>query len=523
MSTQKSVSSFDVYRSDADVIPFVVAEDAGGITRGSFCLPSNTAAATYLRSLGTGVPTLAEVPTVEPIGPHDGSECPFLTVVIRTQGKRIEELTDVLLCLAGQQDDDFEILVVGHRVTAEDTDELKRLLCSFSPTLTCRMRYCAVDYGSRTTPLRVGFWAARGRYVAVLDDDDLVMDTWTASFKQLAKDNDGKMLHTYVVTQKWGTRSLPQINHRELYAEDGFGIEYCHAFSVSSQLSVNSCPLMGLAFPRFAFASLGIDFDESLTTTEDWDFLMRVYAACGVASGNDVTSIYRLWTNAACSHTMHTTQEWDYNYKKIVGKFNERPYLLDIGGVEDVRLHNAQSIVSRETLVQEALLGAYHTVPIKPDYWKDVTLMRAGKMKDPTIHCIRASLGEENWDISFVCDGTTQISTLVFAPIKAPFKVLGEFELHAVEASGEEFVLDFSNCVGHNGYQVDCNHIVYLKESPFVAFDLPEPMALQRVDLSFKLIATVADYYVDQVTLGERGLKLGRAKRWLKRKIGRNG
>ena len=39
------------------------------------------------------------------------------------------------------------------------------------------------------------------------------------------------------------------------------------------------------------------------------------------------------------------------------------------------------------------------------------------------------------------------------------------------------------------------------------------------VDFSFKLMATVADYYVDQVTLGKRGLTIGRARRWLNRKL----
>ena len=39
---------------------------------------------------------------------------PFLSVVMRTQGKRLESFKDALLCLASQTDQDFEVVVVEH-------------------------------------------------------------------------------------------------------------------------------------------------------------------------------------------------------------------------------------------------------------------------------------------------------------------------------------------------------------------------------------------------------------------------
>lgn len=504
---------------------FVRIEATPSMTRGSFCLPSNMAAASYLRFLGEKRADAIDVPSLERInGDVAEDEDPFLSVVIRTQGKRIEELTDVLLCLAGQQDDDFEVIVVGHCVASEQAPILKELLASFPATLTRRMKYCQVDYGTRTTPLRVGFAAARGAYVSVLDDDDLVMDTWTATFKELAEHNMGKMLHAFAVTQEWGGRSTDQAHHRELYAESGFGAPYCHPFSVASQMSVNSCPLMSLAFPRYVFDQLGMDFDETLTTMEDWDFLMRVYSACGAASKAVVTSIYRLWTNTETSHTQHNAREWDNNYKKIINKMSGRPYLLDQGGVEDVRAHNSQSAVSREALLQSALLVPYAHARSERKLWEDIGELRAEHAKDPEVTAVRPIYAEEDdWDISFELDSSQAISTLMFSPIRAPFKVLGEFSLRLVDASGAERVIDFADSSVHNGYQVDCNHIVYLKENPFVAFAFSQPLFLQRVDLSFKLMASVADYYIDQVTLGNYGLKLGRARRWLGRRMHRNG
>lgn len=486
---------------------------------GTFCLPRNTAAATYLRVLGARTAPHVDVPAATPVVDGAVPQDPFLSVVVRTQGKRLEELADVLLCLAGQQDDDFEILIVGHRVEEERRAPLLDLLRSFPPSLTRRIRYCSVDCGTRTTPLRVGFALARGRYVSILDDDDLVMDTWTLSFRELARDNDGKMLHSYAVTQKWGTRPTAEPEHRELYAQSTFDNGYCHDFSVSAQMSVNSCPLMSLAFPRFVFSSLGIDFDERLTTMEDWDFLMRVYALCGVASKGEVTSIYRLWTNAESSHTLHTAEEWDVNYKKIVDKMNGRPYLLDTGAVEDVRAHSPQSAISREALAHSACLAAYATPQAERELWRDVALLHKGRSSKVDAECAQGHVASGGWDLSFFFNDAPLVSMLVLSPLRAPFKVLGEFKMRVVGSDGSEQVLDFAHCSVHNGYQVDCNHIVYLKENPFVAFTLANPVHVQRVDFSFKLMATVADYYVDQVTLGKRGLTIGRARRWLNRKL----
>ncbi len=499
--------------------PHVRVEERDDMVCGTFSLPRNTAAAAYLRMLGARAVPQVDAPTAMPVIDDAVTQDPFLSVVIRTQGKRIEELTDVLLCLAGQQDDDFEVLIVGHRVEEGRREPLLDLLRSFPRSLTRRIRYCFVDHGTRTTPLRIGFTLARGRYVSILDDDDLVMDTWTSSFKGLARNNDGKMLHSYAVTQKWGTRPTAEPEHRELYAQGTFDNGYCHDFSVSAQMSVNSCPLMSLAFPRFVFASLGIDFDEQLTTMEDWDFLMRVYALCGVVSKDEVTSIYRLWTNAESSHTLHTTEEWDLNYKKIVDKMNGRPYLLDTGAVEDVRAHSPQSAISREALAQSACLAAYETSQTERTLWRDVALLHQGKSSKVEAECVRGHVATGEWDLSFFFNDDPLVSMLVLSPLRAPFKVLGEFRMRVVDGDGSEQVLDFANCSVHNGYQVDCNHIVYLKENPFVAFTLAKPVHVQRVDFSFKLMATVADYYVDQVTLGKKGLTIGRARRWLNRKL----
>ena len=508
---------------------FLEAESRDGMVSGSFCMPADTSIARYLDYIAQNKTPSVKVPTPRLFPGASGRQDqqgdsfagrePFLSVIVRTQGKRIEELTDVLLCLMAQQEDDFELLIIGHKVAPEAQGPLLELIESFPPQLTRRIRYYAVDWGSRTAPLQVGFAAARGHYVTALDDDDLVMDTWVSEFKKLAAEHDGCMLHTYNVTQEWKVQSESrgEASHK-LCSASAFNSCYCHPFDAASQLHINTCPFMSLAFPRFVFDKLGFSFDERLTTTEDWDFLMRVYAVCGVADGEEVTSIYRLWTNAETSHTLHNAREWDRNYTLVVDKMNDHPYLLGPGAVEDIRSKSIGAPTSREALIGVAHLLTFKKPEEMGPVWGEVGTCNFGDHDDMKAGCIPAASGGVSCDLSFHMQGDEPLAMVAFAPVAKGYCVLGEFTMRLIESDGTETEIDFAQSAFNNGYQVDCNHIVYLKNNPFVAFEFPRPMRLTRVDLTFKLLAGVPEYYIDQVTLGKKGLFIGRARRWLSRK-----
>lgn len=521
---------------------FVEASVDGDMVRGAFALPRNTSAARYLEGLSAPRRIRHEAPepltfddacagaatdpdpaaaTGVPDAASANPELPFLSVVVRTQGKRIAELADVLLCLYAQRDDDFEVLVMGHKVAPGNLDALLGLIRSFPPSLVRRVRYYPVDFGNRTTPLQVGFGVARGRYVAALDDDDLVMDTWVADFHKAALGNEGKMLHSDVVTQDWGIlASTRDAAVHALQAQGTFGDQYCNDFNIAAQFSENACPLMGLAFPRFVYEDLGLSFDERLNTCEDWDFLMRVYSVCGVADTGRVSSVYRIWTNAETSHTVHNRQDWDRDYTAITDKMVSRPYLLDTEAVDAVRGTCPYAPMTRETLVASSLLLALEKPADRNAVSRGVFKVRADELPTLRADRIPAQSGGATSTVAFPFPaGGKAYGQLVFSPLSAGFKVFGEFTLRLVEEGGAETVLDLANCTFHNGYQVDCNHIVFLKENPFVAFRFARPMRLERAEFTFKLLASVSDSYIDQVTLGEKGLIIGRGRRWLYRKM----
>ena len=266
----------------------------------------------------------------EPAPAQTGEETPFLSIVTRTQGKRIDALEETLLCLTAQTNTDFELLLLGHNVEPSDRAAVLDLVSQTPAWLQQRIQYIDVTGGTRTTPLNVGFTKARGDYVVILDDDDLVTDDWVDSFYQLSLKSPGSILHAYGVAQEWQTIQNKN-NDTALRAIGSPDRIYCRDFNLLEQLNLNTCPTMTYACPRYAYQTLGIHFNEDLTTTEDWDFLMRTAFVCGVADIPVVTSIYRLWKNNENSQTLHNRKEWLTNEKMIKKQFNQMPIVFPAG------------------------------------------------------------------------------------------------------------------------------------------------------------------------------------------------
>ncbi len=252
---------------------------------------------------------------------------PFLTVVMRTQLTRRDALIEALLCLMAQSDQDFEVALIPHRVTEETLGEIRAIVSGFDAAFSARVRILPLNEGNRTAPLNYGFANAWGEYVSVLDDDDIVLEHWVEDFHRAVRDNPGTVARSYAVNQDWTTVRTGD-GEQALSAASAPRPAYCRPFSSFVELSVNRCPVFSLAFPAYAFQELGFIFDESLTTTEDWDFLRRVTAVCSVTDIPRVSGIYRLWTSGKTSHSQHREEEWKRNYSRILEGERRYPVIL---------------------------------------------------------------------------------------------------------------------------------------------------------------------------------------------------
>jgi SAM-dependent methyltransferase len=277
------------------------------------------------------------------IRPQAAVPRPFLSVITRTQGKRLDTLREVFLSLAAQSCDDYEHLVIGHKVAPERQAELQRIIDDVPGPARDRIRLLLLNEGNRTAPLNLGFREATGRYISVLDDDDVVFGHWVETFRKLADAHPGRIVRAVAVRQdydevhtSWSARAPRAVSgmHRTYPAE----------FDIFQHLETNLTPTLAVAFPRSVFHDFGLRFDETLTTTEDWDFLMRAAFICGVESTAEVTGIYRWWRNGTSSRTEHDQAEWQRNGQRIREKLDEEYIVLPPGSAT-----RARELVRRST------------------------------------------------------------------------------------------------------------------------------------------------------------------------------
>lgn len=260
---------------------------------------------------------------------------PFLSIVIRTQGTRLHTLVEALTSLAGQTDVDFEVLVMGHMLSLPCQLAVERTIEDSPEWLRKRTRLVLVSKGNRTHPLNVGFEEARGQYIAILDDDDIAMAHWVETFRQLAEPHPGRVLRASTVRQD--VNNVLVRGKMGLRAEGEPLLCYPQSFDLLDHLPGNQSPPVSLAFPRGAFHDLKIRFDEELTTTEDWDFLLRTAAVVGVSSGPEITSVYRWWLRDESSRTVHPQQEWQANHRRIFAKMDAMHFLFPAGVTAKLR------------------------------------------------------------------------------------------------------------------------------------------------------------------------------------------
>ena len=262
---------------------------------------------------------------------------PFLSVLLRTQGKRIEPFKDAMLCLAAQTDQDFHVVVLVHDALDEDAQKIHEIVASQLPDFAARISVIEINGGTRARPLNVGLAAATGKYIAVYDDDDLLFANWVESFK--AASGDGlRLLRSVVANQRVSPELWPQ-------DQEGFRTlswpnpEYAHTFDILQHLLVNHSPFMTWAFPAALFTSFGVRFDEELTVCEDWDMILTGSLLFGVDEINELTSIYRRWDGGVSSYTLHSTDSWRASEQRVIDRLDSTALLLPPGSMANLRKH----------------------------------------------------------------------------------------------------------------------------------------------------------------------------------------
>ena len=251
---------------------------------------------------------------------------PFASVIVRTQGRRLPNLREALTCLAGQTDDDFEVLLMLHADDLEVVPAVESVVAEFHPTFADRVAVHVVTGGGRSRPLNKGLERATGRYVCFLDDDDLVTANWIEAFRGV--DGAGLLRSTTVErTVSWPAAG----EHLPYHVEAGFDHKYDVPFDIPMQLWQNHTPICSFALDRSVIEAFRLRFDEDLPVIEDWHFLMRAAFLTTLAETGEITSIYHRWQRGESSTSLHDEQLWQATHRTVLERFDSLPLVLPPG------------------------------------------------------------------------------------------------------------------------------------------------------------------------------------------------
>jgi LmbE family N-acetylglucosaminyl deacetylase len=231
------------------------------------------------RSRSELVAWLGGSPRLEPV-----EEGPLVSVVVRTRD-RPELLREALASLAASRYRRLEVLVVN--------DGGATPAVAAAGELPARVIDLPENRG-RAAAANAGVAAARGEYLAFLDDDDLVSPEHYATLVDLVGAAGVRAAYTDAAVGVYRLQGGD--------AEDGRGergwvcverrLPYSRDFDPDLLLVDNFLPLHTLLVERALAERVG-PFDESLPFFEDWDWLIRVAQHTGLHHLARVTCEYR--------------------------------------------------------------------------------------------------------------------------------------------------------------------------------------------------------------------------------------
>ncbi len=203
---------------------------------------------------------------------------PRVSVILRTKD-RPELLAEALASLRVQTFRDFETVLVN------DGGPLPEALLAPAPGRGLRVVVPPAP-GGRSRALNAGLAAARGGWVAYLDDDDVYLPGHLAAL-ETARSAGARAAHTSV-------RQTRQERGADGAFHDGATITtYDRPLDAGRLLLKNDVPLLALGHER-ALADAAGGFDPAFDLFEDWDFLIRLARLVPIAHVPEVTAVYRV-------------------------------------------------------------------------------------------------------------------------------------------------------------------------------------------------------------------------------------
>ena len=409
---------------------------------------------------------------IEPVRPS----APFVSVVMRTQGLRMAAMDSALDSLEAQTDGDFELVVVAHDAEPPALDAVRKLLERHDGLAGC-ISLLTVEGGSRSRPLNAGFSHARGEYVLIFDDDDLLRPNWVAGTRAASLENPGRVIYSFVQTQEWDLGEQGEGPH----PVSGFSNTYCRTFDVADLIRDNRCPTLGLAYPRRPLLEAGLVFDEEMDANEDWDYLLQAVLRCGLAINPEPTSIYRMWRTGPNSRRQYEREFWVACRDRLWGKLDAQPISLPAGSLNH-------------------LLGGGRLRPVRSGDAK--LYIDTGEGFD-----------EETMLFEPEVNHAADADELVYRDVGGPGAVVRAFRLDPIDygsiivegfhvraefADGRSWEAGISQAQT-NGFVLEDGSCAFPKSDPMIVLQLDEPGAIAVLRIKYRLRNGIDDEIMDRI------------------------
>lgn len=207
---------------------------------------------------------------------------PAVSVIIPTCN-RPAALREALASVMAQTYRSFEIIVVNDG--GVDISEVVRSCYGEGKIVSLRHEERKGRSAARNTAIR----AARGRYIAYLDDDDIYYPDHLETAVAFLVNTDCNVVYTdsLYATREW-------VHDR--YVTTGTELLFSRDFDRERLLVANYIPTINIVHNRDVFRDAGM-FDESLATHEDWDLWIRMSRHYDFHHINAITAEVRVRTD----------------------------------------------------------------------------------------------------------------------------------------------------------------------------------------------------------------------------------
>lgn len=229
-------------------------------------------------------------------------EHPGVDVIMRFHDlNRTAELERALFSLVGQDFRPLRILLCLQRFSAEDEATLRERIAPLfqipdAPELVVLRYDEPTPQDARSALINLGFAAATGRYVAILDYDDLL---YPEAYRMLA----ARLEKTGAAIAFAGIGIRRVDVHADFTHINSAAVPFKGA-TLRDLFRQNFCPIHSFLVDRARVPASELRFEPMMTIEEDYEFLLRICAACPSDFGLIQTVVGEYFYKADLSNTI---------------------------------------------------------------------------------------------------------------------------------------------------------------------------------------------------------------------------